>query len=254
MRAGLRIVCASTRVCLSSRFQRSFSQKVEFKSKITQAVVYELPEALNLVKAFAVAKFDETVEVSCKLGVDPRKPNQMVRGVADLPHGLGKKVRIAVFAKGAKAEEAKAAGADVVGAEDLAEQIKGGDIKFDRVLATPDCMGIVGTVARILGPRGLMPNPKMGTITMDIGEAVETSKVGQVSFKADRHGTLAAPVGKVSFSSDALLDNISHLIRSIERARPQGATGQYFRSVHVSSTMGKGFRLNVKSTPFSAQK
>mmetsp|Transcript_26304 Transcript_26304/g.46651 ORF Transcript_26304/g.46651 Transcript_26304/m.46651 type:complete len:339 (+) Transcript_26304:177-1193(+) len=232
----------------------SMSVSMERKSKKPQAVTYDLPEAVRLVKAFATARFDETVEVCMRLGVDPRKPNQMVRGLAELPHGLGRTVRIAVFAKGAKAEEAKSAGADIVGAEDLAEKIKGGEVEFDRVIATPDCMGIVGTVARILGPRGLMPNPKMGTITMDIEQGIQASKQGQVSFKCDRNGQLSAPVGKVSFSDEALISNISSFVKDVNSAKPSAATGQYFKNVTLTSTMGKGFRLDLKMPPFTKPK
>jgi len=230
---------------------RSFSSKVVTrKSKVPQAVTYELTEAVKLMKAFATARFDESVEVAMKLGVDPRKPNQMVRGLAELPHGLGKTVRVAVFAKGPKAAEAEAAGADLVGAEDLAEKIQNGLLDFDRVIATPDCMGIVGKVARILGPRGMMPNPKMGTITMDIEAGIQACKQGQVSFKTDRAGAMSSPVGKVSFDDRKLVENITQLIEDVERAKPPSAVGTYFVKAFISSTMGKGFRLNTKLPPF----
>mmetsp|Transcript_31084 Transcript_31084/g.43555 ORF Transcript_31084/g.43555 Transcript_31084/m.43555 type:complete len:261 (-) Transcript_31084:333-1115(-) len=232
----------------------SKEQKVVRKSKVPQAVTYDLPEAVRLLKCFANARFDETVEVAIKLGVDPRKPNQMVRGLAELPHGLGKTVRVAVFAKGPKVAEAEAAGADIVGAEDLAEKIKDGFLDFDRVLATPDCMGVVGTVARVLGPRGLMPNPKMGTITNDIQDGIRSCKQGQVSFKTDRNGGISAPVGKVSFDDEKLIENISQLIKDIDKAKPSTAVGTYFLKAVASSTMGKGFRLNTKVSPFTRGK
>lgn len=218
-------------------------------------VMFDVGEAVKRVKAFATSRFDETFELAVVLAVDPRKPNQMVRGIAALPNGLGKEVRVAVFAKGPKAEEARAAGADIVGAEDLADQIKDGKLNFDRVIAAPDCMGIVGSVARILGPRGMMPNPKAGTITNDVAEGVESAKQGQLAFKTDRSGCIQAPLGKVSFADDALVDNITHFVEAIEKAKPSGHVGAvYFKKATVCSTMGPGVRLDVSQAPFKKKK
>jgi len=230
------------------------STEIKRKSKTPQKEVFEIDEAVKLVKTFATARFDESVDLAIKLGVDPRKPNQMIRGAASLPNGLGKTIRVAVFAKGAKANEAEAAGADVVGSDDLAEKIKEGQLNFDRVIATPDCMGIVGKVARILGPRGLMPNPKMGTITMDVADGIKNAKQGQVTFKTDKFGVVNMPVGKVSFPNTALKENISQLIKDIESLKPKEFTGNYFKKVTISSTMGKGFSVDLKGEPFSQGK
>jgi large subunit ribosomal protein L1 len=208
---------------------------------------YPLPEALSLVKANAKAKFDETVEISMRLGIDPRHADQMVRGLISLPNGTGKTVRIGVFARGAKAEEALAAGADVVGAEDLAEKVQGGEIAFDRCIATPDMMGLVGRLGKILGPRGLMPNPKLGTVTMDVKGAIAAAKAGQVEFRAEKAGIIHAGIGKASFEQDKLLENIKAFVDAIQKAKPTGAKGTYLQKVSLSSSMGPGIRVDVSS-------
>ncbi len=208
---------------------------------------YPLTEALSLVKANAKAKFDETVEISMRLGIDPRHADQMVRGLLSLPNGTGKTVRIAVFARAAKAEEALAAGADVVGAEDLAEKVQGGEIAFDRCIATPDMMGLVGRLGKILGPRGLMPNPKLGTVTMDVKGAVAAAKAGQVEFRAEKAGIVHAGIGKASFDQDKLLENIKAFVDAIQKAKPTGAKGTYLQKVSLSSSMGPGVRVDVAS-------
>lgn len=209
--------------------------------------LYELEEAAKLVKANAKAKFDETIEISVNLGVDPRHADQMVRGVVSLPHGTGKTTRVAVFAKDAKAEEAKEAGADLVGAEDLMEAIQNGEMGFDRVIATPDMMGIVGRLGKVLGPRGLMPNPKLGTVTPNVGEAVKSAKAGQVQFRVEKAGIVHAGIGKASFSEQQLAENMKSFIDAINKAKPSGAKGSYLKRVAVSSTMGAGVKLNVAS-------
>ena len=209
--------------------------------------LYTLDEAVKLVRDRAKAKFDETIEIAMNLGVDPRHADQNVRGVVTLPNGTGKSVRVAVFARGAKAEEAEAAGADVVGAEDLAEKVQGGDLPFDRVIAAPDMMPIVGTLGRVLGPRGLMPNPKLGTVTADVGEAVKAAKGGQVEFRAEKAGVVHAGVGKASFEESALLENVRAFIDAINRAKPSGAKGTYIKKVALSSTMGPGVKVDVAS-------
>jgi len=206
---------------------------------------YPLDDAIRLVKQNARAKFDETVEVAMNLGIDPRHADQMVRGVINLPHGTGKAVRVAVFARGDKAEEAKAAGADLVGAEDLAEKIQAGEINFDRCIATPDMMAVVGKLGRVLGPRGLMPNPKLGTVTQDVGQAVEASKGGQVEYRAEKAGVVHAGVGKASFSDEALVENIRALVDAVNRAKPSGAKGTYIKRISLSSTMGPGLKLDI---------
>src|SRR5688500_5159781 len=193
--------------------------------------LYPLAEAVKMVKERAVAKFDETVEVAMNLGVDPRHADQMVRGVVNLPNGTGKTVRVAVFARGAKAEEAQAAGADIVGAEDLMETIQGGKIEFDRAIATPDMMPIVGRLGKILGPRNLMPNPKVGTVTMDVAQAVRAAKGGQVQFKVEKAGIVHAGVGKASFDADKLAENIRAFVDAVQRAKPTGAKGSYMKKV-----------------------
>jgi len=208
---------------------------------------YPLEEAIRLVKSNAKAKFDETVELSLNLGIDPRHADQMVRGLTNLPNGTGKTVRVGVFARGPKAEEATAAGADVVGAEDLAEKIQAGTIEFDRCVATPDMMGIVGRLGKILGPRGLMPNPRLGTVTMDIKGAVTAAKGGQVEFRAEKAGIIHAGIGKVSFDDDKLLENARALADAVQKARPTGAKGTYMKTAAVSSTMGPGIRVEVNS-------
>jgi len=208
---------------------------------------YALTEAVKLVKGNAVAKFDETIEIAMNLGIDPRHADQMVRGVVNLPHGTGKTVRVAVFAKGPKADEALAAGADIVGADDLAEKIQAGEMNFDRCIATPDMMGVVGKLGKILGPRGLMPNPKLGTVTMNVGDAVKAAKAGAVEFRAEKTGIVHAGVGKASFSEEALTDNIRAFIDAISRAKPSGAKGTYIEKVSLSSTMGPGLKLDIPS-------
>jgi len=206
--------------------------------------LYDPAEALALVKQLARAKFDETVEVAVRLGVDPRHADQMVRGAVVLPHGTGRAVRVLVFAKGEKAKEAEAAGADYVGAEDLVERIQGGWLDFDAAVATPDVMGLVGRLGKILGPRGLMPNPKAGTVTFDVAAAVREIKAGKVEFRTDKAGNVHVPIGKVSFDTDRLVENFRSLVEALLRAKPEGAKGQYIRSVVVSSTMGPGVPVN----------
>jgi len=206
---------------------------------------YDLVEAVALVKANAKAKFDETIEIAMNLGIDPRHADQMVRGLTSLPHGTGKTVRVGVFARGAKAEEATAAGAEVVGAEDLAEKIQAGDIQFDRCIATPDMMGVVGRLGKILGPRGLMPNPRLGTVTMDVKGAVIAAKSGQVEFRAEKAGIIHAGIGKASFPDDKLVENARSFVEAIQRAKPTGAKGTYVQKVALSSTMGPGVRVDI---------
>ncbi len=208
---------------------------------------YALDEAVKLAKTNAKAKFDETIEISMNLGIDPRHADQMVRGVVGLPHGTGKTVRVGVFARGAKAEEAKAAGADVVGADDLAALVQEGKIEFDRCIATPDMMALVGRLGKVLGPRGLMPNPKLGTVTMDVKGAVTAAKAGQVEFRAEKAGIIHAGIGKASFGEDQLLANARAFVDAIQRAKPTGAKGTYVKKVAVSSTMGPGVRVDVAS-------
>ena len=208
---------------------------------------YPLDEAIRLIKANARAKFDETIEMSLNLGIDPRHADQMVRGLTNLPNGTGKTIRVGVFARGPKAEEATAAGADVVGAEDLAEKIQAGTIEFDRCLATPDMMGIVGRLGKILGPRGLMPNPRLGTVTMDIKGAITAAKGGQVEFRAEKAGIIHAGIGKASFEAEKLLENARALADAIQKARPTGAKGTYMKGAAVSSTMGPGIKVEVSS-------
>ncbi len=209
-------------------------------------------DAVALIKGNAGAKFDETVEIAMNLGVDPRHADQMVRGTVTLPNGTGKTVRVAVFARGAKADEATQAGADVVGAEDLMEQIQGGTINFDRCIATPDMMPIVGRLGKILGPRNLMPNPKVGTVTMDVAEAVKAAKGGQVQFKAEKAGVVHAGIGKASFGEAQLIENVRAFVEAVSRAKPSGAKGTYMKSVSLSSTMGPGVRVNVTSATGNA--
>ncbi|MBN2906793.1 MAG: 50S ribosomal protein L1 [Rhodobacteraceae bacterium] len=204
-------------------------------------------EAVSLVKGAAGAKFDETVEIALNLGVDPRHADQMVRGVVSLPNGTGKTMRVAVFARGPKADEALAAGADIVGAEDLMETIQGGKIEFDRCIATPDMMPIVGRLGKILGPRNLMPNPKVGTVTMDVKAAVEAAKGGEVQFKAEKAGVVHAGVGKASFDEAKLVENIRAFVEAVGRAKPAGAKGTYMKKVCLSSTMGPGVSIDVSS-------
>jgi len=207
---------------------------------------YGVDEAIGLVKSNATAKFDETVEVALNLGVDPRHADQMVRGVVNLPKGTGKTVRVAVFAKGAKADEAKAAGADVVGAEDLMETVQGGQIDFDRVIATPDMMGVVGRLGKVLGPKGLMPNPKLGTVTMDVAKAVTDAKGGQVEFRVEKAGIVHAGIGKASFTQADLTENFHAFMDAIVRNKPTGAKGKFIQKVSVTSTMGPGVKVDLE--------
>jgi large subunit ribosomal protein L1 len=209
--------------------------------------LYDLTAAVKMVKERAKAKFDETIEISVNLNVDPRHADQMVRGVISLPHGTGKTLRVAVFARGDKADEAKAAGADVVGADDLAEQIKAGKIDFDRCIATPDMMAVVGQLGKVLGPRGLMPNPKLGTVTPDVAKAVKAVKGGQVEFRAEKAGVVHAGIGKASFDEDALVNNTRTFFDAIMKAKPTGVKGIYVKKVSLSSTMGPGVTLEISS-------
>jgi large subunit ribosomal protein L1 len=205
----------------------------------------KVDDAVKLVKSRATAKFDETIEVAMNLNIDPRKQDQNVRGTVMLPRGTGKTVRVGVFARGDKAKEAEAAGADVVGAEDLAEKIQAGEINFDRAIATPDMMALVGRLGKILGPRGLMPNPRLGTVTQNVTEAVQAAKGGQVEFRADKAGIIHAGVGKASFTDDALVDNVRAFVGAITRAKPTGVKGTYIERVSVSSTMGPGVKVEL---------
>jgi large subunit ribosomal protein L1 len=208
--------------------------------------LYGVDEAITLVKSLASSKFDETLEVALNLGVDPRHADQMVRGVVNLPKGTGKTVRVAVFAKGAKADEATAAGADVVGAEDLMETIQGGQIDFDRVIATPDMMGVVGRLGKVLGPKGLMPNPKLGTVTMDVTKAVTDAKAGQIEFRVEKAGIIHAGIGKLSFDAADLRANYDAFVDAIVKAKPAGAKGKYLQKAAISSTMGPGVKVAVE--------
>jgi large subunit ribosomal protein L1 len=217
------------------------------RKAIDSTKAYSLDEAVKLIKQTSKAKFDETVEMSMNLGIDPRHADQMVRGLTSLPNGTGKTVRVAVFARGAKADEAQAAGADVVGAEDLAEKVQAGDIAFDRCIATPDLMGVVGRLGKILGPRGLMPNPRLGTVTMDVKGAVSAAKGGQVEFRAEKAGIVHAGIGKVSFDEAKLVENAKALADAIQKARPTGAKGTYLKKASLSSTMGPGIRVDVST-------
>jgi large subunit ribosomal protein L1 len=209
--------------------------------------LYPITEAIKLVKERAKAKFDETIEVSMNLGVDPRHADQMVRGVCNLPNGSGRTLKVAVFARGPKAEEAKKAGADIVGAEDLMEIVQGGKIDFDRCIATPDMMGLVGRLGKILGPRGIMPNPRVGTVTMDIANAVVAAKGGSVEFKVEKAGIVQGAIGKASFSEDKLIENIKAFADAVVKAKPAGAKGTYVQKVAVTSTMGPGVKVEVAS-------
>ncbi|MDO7253776.1 50S ribosomal protein L1 [Helicobacter cappadocius] len=213
-------------------------------SKIDSNRTYDISTGVSTIKTLASAKFDETVELALKLGVDPRHADQMIRGAVVLPHGTGKKVRVAVFAKGLKADEARNAGADVVGDDDLAEDIKNGNLNFDMVIATPDMMALVGKVGRILGPKGLMPNPKTGTVTMDIAKAVTNAKSGQVNFRVDKKGNIHAPIGKVSFTEDKIKENMLELVRMVNRLKPASAKGKYIRGGILSLTMSPSIKLD----------
>ncbi|CAM4198072.1 50S ribosomal protein L1 [Palleronia rufa] len=221
--------------------QKAQSAALEGKENLS------VEEAVALIKQNATSKFDETVEIAMNLGVDPRHADQMVRGTVTLPAGTGKTVRVGVFARGAKAEEAEAAGADVVGAEDLMEQVQAGNINFDRCIATPDMMPIVGRLGKILGPRNLMPNPKVGTVTMDVKEAIEAAKGGQVQFRAEKAGVVHAGIGKASFDEAALAKNVRAFVDAVTKARPAGAKGTYMKQVSLSSTMGRGVTVDVVS-------
>ena len=223
--------------------KRSKAARVQFEGKANLSV----EDAVKLIKGAASAKFDETLEIAMNLGVDPRHADQMVRGVVQLPNGTGKVVRVAVFARGAKADEAKAAGADIVGAEDLMETIQSGKIEFDRCIATPDLMPLVGRLGKILGPRNLMPNPKVGTVTMDVKTAVANAKGGEVQFKVEKAGVIHAGVGKVSFDDEKLAQNVRAFVDAVSRAKPSGAKGTYLKKVSLSSTMGPGVSLDLSS-------
>ena len=212
---------------------------------VDRAKLYSIDEAVQLVKARANAKFDETIEVAMNLGVDPRHADQMVRGVCNLPNGSGRKVRVAVFAKGAKAEEAKKAGADIVGAEDLFESVNKGTIDFDRCIATPDMMGLVGRLGKVLGPRNLMPNPKVGTVTMDVTAAVKAAKGGAVEFRVEKAGIVQAGVGKASFSPEQIAGNVRAFVDAVNKAKPAGAKGTYVKKISVSSSMGPGLKIDL---------
>ena len=208
---------------------------------------YEIAAGVKLVKENAKAKFDETIELSMNLGIDPRHADQNVRGVIDLPNGTGKSIRVGVFAKGDKADEAKAAGADLVGADDLADEVQRGEINFDRCIATPDMMPVVGKLGKILGPPGMMPNPKLGSVTQDVAAAIKSAKGGQVEYRVEKAGIVHAGVGKASFSEEALLENIRTLVGAINKARPSGAKGTYIKRISLSSTMGPGIVLDITS-------
>ena len=216
-------------------------------STVDREAFYGLDDAVKLVKAGAKAKFDETIEIAMNLGVDPRHSDQMVRGVIELPHGTGKTLRVAVFAKGDKAKQAQDAGADLVGAEDLAEKIQAGEMNFDRCIATPDMMGVVGKLGKVLEPRGLMPNPKLGTVTMNVAEAVRAAKAGQVEFRVEKAGIVHAGIGKASFSEAAIAENVKAFIGAISRAKPTGVKGNFIRKISLSSTMGVGVKLELSS-------
>jgi len=217
------------------------------QGKIDSNKLYAIADALELVKGFATAKFDESIDVAVQLGVDAKKSDQVVRGAVVLPHGTGKTKRVAVFAQGTKAEEAKAAGADVVGMDDLAAEVKAGNINFDVVIASPDAMRVVGTLGQILGPRGLMPNPKVGTVTPDVATAVKNAKAGQVQFRVDKSGIVHGTIGRRSFDSDKLQGNLAALVDALNKAKPASSKGVYLRKVAVSSTMGVGVRVDVGS-------
>jgi large subunit ribosomal protein L1 len=221
------------------------TKKQKKMAELDPMKLYGIDEAIEAAKANATAKFDETIELALNLGVDPRHADQMVRGVVTLPAGTGKDVRVAVFAKGDKADEARAAGADVVGAEDLMETIQGGTIDFDRVIATPDMMGIVGRLGKVLGPKGLMPNPKLGTVTPNVAEAVKAAKGGQVEFRVEKAGIIHSGIGKASFSNADLRRNFDAFVDAIVKAKPTGAKGKYVKKAAISSTMGPGLKLDV---------
>lgn len=221
-----------------SKTRQELEKKVDFKK------IYDVDSASDTVKSMATAKFDETVELALRLGVDPRHADQMVRGAVVLPHGTGKTLKVAVVAKDAKADEAKAAGADIVGDDDLIDEIKNGMLDFDIMIATPDMMGAIGKVGRVLGPKGLMPNPKTGTVTMDIDKAVKNAKAGQVNFRVDKKGNLHAPLGKVSFDKEKIRDNLMELLRTVNRLKPSTSKGKYIKNAAISLTMSPSIKLD----------
>jgi large subunit ribosomal protein L1 len=221
-----------------SKYLVDINKKIENKD-------FDLVSAVSFFVDNKRSKFDETIEVSMNLGIDPRHADQMVRGVVSLPNGNGKEMRVAVFARDEKAKEATEAGADVVGAEDLAEDMQKGNLNYDRIIATPDLMGVVGRIGKILGPKGLMPNPKLGTVTADIKSAVEAAKSGQVQYRAEKNGIVQAGVGKVSFGADKLIENVNSFVDAVQRARPSGAKGTFIKKVSISSTMGVGINVNI---------
>jgi large subunit ribosomal protein L1 len=224
----------------------------KIREGVDPAKAYPLDEAVKMVKERAKAKFDETVEIAMNLGVDPKHADQMVRGVVTLPNGTGRTVRVGVFARGPKADEAKAAGADVVGAEDLFEKVNGGTIEFDRCIATPDMMGLVGRLGKVLGPRGMMPNPRVGTVTMDIAGAVKGAKGGSVEFRVEKAGIVQAGVGKASFSAEKLAENVRAFVDAVNRAKPAGAKGHYINRISLSSTMGPGVKVDMATLASAA--
>jgi large subunit ribosomal protein L1 len=227
-----------------AKISKRFKKAVE---GVDAEKAYEIDEAVKLVKSRATAKFDETIELAINLGVDPRHADQMVRGVVSLPNGTGRALRVAVFAKGAKADEAKKAGADIVGAEDLAEQVQKGEINFDRCIATPDMMGVVGRLGKVLGPRGMMPNPKVGTVTMDVTQAIKDAKGGAVEYRVEKAGIVQAGIGKASFAEDAIVQNVKAFVDSVVKAKPAGAKGTYLKKISISSTMGPGVKVALPS-------
>ena len=232
-----------------AKISKRFKKAVE---GVNTEKAYDIDEAVKLVKSRATAKFDETIELAINLGVDPRHADQMVRGVVSLPNGTGRALRVAVFAKGPKADEAKKAGADIVGAEDLAEQVQKGEINFDRCIATPDMMGVVGRLGKVLGPRGLMPNPKVGTVTMDVTSAIKDAKGGAVEYRVEKAGIVQAGVGKASFSEDAIVQNVKAFVDSVVKAKPTGAKGTYLKKISISSTMGPGVKVALPSVGAAA--
>jgi large subunit ribosomal protein L1 len=227
-----------------AKISKRFKKAVE---GVNAEKAYDIDEAVKLVKTRATAKFDETIELAINLGVDPRHADQMVRGVVSLPNGTGRALRVAVFAKGPKADEAKKAGADIVGAEDLAEQVQKGEINFDRCIATPDMMGVVGRLGKVLGPRGLMPNPKVGTVTMDVTNAIKDAKGGAVEYRVEKAGIVQAGIGKASFTEDAIVQNVKAFVDSVVKAKPPGAKGTYMKKISISSTMGPGVKVALPS-------